>query len=184
MNDNNRLIIGALRADHRRLLGLLRNLSVEIGAYTGLSNASAGSDRVLEILDYIKVYPEQWHHPIEDAVYTMLLQKSIPNKQLLASLQEEHESLELRCELLHQRFALLASGERVPRAWLLKHYSDYRNAQLRHIQLEEQQVFPLFDLHLSEDEWQQIGEQSRFLQGSPSPVGVTQWDYQSFGDAG
>ncbi len=150
------LILERLRDDHRQLVRMLYHLDKAIKGLAGLSQSRAGLDKILDMLDYIQMYPEIWHHPVEDLICEHLLQKPIPDPEVLASCIEEHGILELRTENLHCYLDQLAAGDEAVRPRLLKAGSDYVRRQLMHMEHEQNTLFPLMEAYLDAGDWEQI----------------------------
>ena len=87
-------ILEQLEQDHRRMLRMMYLLSKDIHRLTGLDRGTANMDRILEILDYIQVYPEIWHHPTEDVLFKQLLSKKHVNVEAIHLLLNDHPRLE------------------------------------------------------------------------------------------
>lgn len=152
------LIVEQLQEDHRQLVRVLYHLDREIKALSGLGNARASLEKILDILDYIQVYPEIWHHPVEDLIYEVLLQKEIPEPQQLANCIEEHGTLELLTENLHSYLDQVAAGKEELRLRLIKAGSDYVKRQLTHMEHEQHMLFPLMQRYLDQADWERIRE--------------------------
>ena len=64
-----------LETDHQRMQRMLYDLNHQIESYFGLHDAPADVDAMMRCLDYIQIYPEVWHHPVEDIIFRQLLTK-------------------------------------------------------------------------------------------------------------
>lgn len=150
-------VIEQLQEDHRQLVHVLYNLEREVKACSGLSPESSSLEAILDILDYIQVYPEVWHHPAEDALYEVLLDKDIGAAEVVAHLVEEHGVLELLTENLLEyinQIAVSAEGDAdVVKMRFIKSTNDYISRQLHHMEQEQLYLFPLIEQHLNEDDW-------------------------------
>lgn len=160
------LIVEQLNDDHRQLVRVLYHLDREIKALNGLGCSRASVEKILDILDYIQVYPEIWHHPTEDLIYEVLLQKNIPEPQRLADCIEDHGVLELLTENLHSYLEQFALGNDGVRSRLVKAGSDYVKRQLDHMEHEQQTLFPLMEEFLSDGDWDTIKQQLKSRQPS------------------
>lgn len=163
------LIIEQLNQDHRQLVRVLYHLEQSIKSLSGLGKTSPGVERILDILDYIQVYPEIWHHPTEDIIYELLLQKDIPQPERLANCIEEHGILELLTENLHSYLDQLAAGREQVRLRLIKAGSDYVKRQLQHMEHEQKTLFPLIEQYLDDADWDVIKERLKSRQPVTDP---------------
>lgn len=160
------LIVEQLHQDHRQLVRVLYHLDQEIKSLSGLGRTGTRIEKILDILDYIQMYPEIWHHPTEDVIYELLLQKAIPEPQQLADCIEEHGILELLTENLHSYLDQLAAGKTSVKPRLIKAAGEYVKRQLDHMEHEQHTLFPLMEQHLDHEDWQLIKERlnSRYPQ--------------------
>ncbi len=154
------LILEQLQRDHNQNLRILFNLRREVQAYAGLASSRGRIERILEMLDYLKVYPQLWHHPVEEGLYRALLKKPLSEQQrvLVEKRLLELDTLNLLPEQLHELFSAEAIAEpmnkRVPFQRILKLCLNYCDRQFTHIQLEQEEVFSLFAELLSALDWQ------------------------------
>ena len=152
------LIVEQLQNDHRQLVRVLYHLEREVLALSSLGKDRLSLEKILDILDYIQVYPEIWHHPTEDLICEILLQKSIPAPGQLADCMEEHGVLELLTENLHAYIDQLAAGKLDLRLRFIKAANSYINRQLTHMEQEQKILFPLIENYLDQQDWAVIKE--------------------------
>ena len=69
-----------LQIDHNHMQRLLDCFGHEIDCYDFDSKRSADLNIILSTLDYIKTYPNKWHHPTEDIIFNWLLKKKSQRK--------------------------------------------------------------------------------------------------------
>ena len=168
------LIIEQLHHDHKQLVRILYHLERELKAFNGLLKEAANMETILDILDYIQVYPEIWHHPTEDVIYEMLLQKDIPSPELLADALEEHAILELLTENLQANINAAVTDQDFSPARFIKSTTVFINRQLQHMEREQKNLFPLAEKYLDKSDWdvikqrlksqQQLRQESRLQQ--------------------
>lgn len=150
------LIVEQLHNDHRQLVRVLYHLDREIKALHGLGGAKANLAAILDQLDYIQVYPEIWHHPAEDFITELLMQKNIREADWLSACTEEHQILELLTENLYSYLDQYVAGKTEVRSRLIKAGSDYVKRQLSHMEHEQHCLFPLMERYLDEQDWAEI----------------------------
>ncbi|MEH6558686.1 MAG: hemerythrin domain-containing protein [Oceanicoccus sp.] len=173
-------VIEQLQEDHRQLVHVLYNLEREVKACGGLSSENSSMEAILDILDYIQVYPEIWHHPAEDALYEVLLGKDVGAAALVAHLIEEHGVLELLTENLLEyinQIVVSIDAEAIKMRFI-KSTNDYISRQLHHMEQEQLHLFPLIERHLTEGDWLII--KGRLQQQRQSEDGPTLEYYHSF----
>jgi hemerythrin-like domain-containing protein len=158
------LIVEQLNEDHRQLVRILYHLEREVKAFGGLTKVASNLESILDILDYIQVYPEIWHHPTEDVIYEALLEKDIPDLKQLADTLEEHATLELLTENLQEYINLIAADRGVSVVRFIKSTHDYINRQLQHMEKEQKYLFPLMEQYLDQQDWKKIKQRLKGLQ--------------------
>jgi hemerythrin-like domain-containing protein len=171
------LMVQYLAQDHKQFIEVLYHLEREVKAYGGLTANAPSLDKILDILDYIKVYPQIWHHPIEDIIYETLLSKDIPSPKVVADLMEEHAILDMLTDYLHQIFNAMSQGHEEPVVKLVKKTSELIHRQLKHIKDEQNVFFPLLEQYLTSEDWDAI---QRRLEGQINTAGEVKWqEYKS-----
>ena len=150
-----------LYADHYNFLRLLRFLESEIACYEAGGDRYARLDIILEMFDYIQAYPERWHHPIEDAIFELLLIRQVPNSDQIWGLKSEHKKLEQLTHQASELFASVANDVVVPVGELISTSREFIRRQQEHINMENRIAYPLLDAHLNNDDWLQVGRQVR-----------------------
>lgn len=146
-----------LRNDHKRLIQLLFCLDREVqGCRAGRRPSSTAVARIIDALDYIQGYPENWHHPIEDLAFSRLLKKDRSQAGTIEGLIQEHAILEEQTSDLHDRYEQCLNEGRPPDHRLLKSTYSYLNRQLKHQKRENDLVFPLLAEHLDAGDWMDI----------------------------
>lgn len=122
---------------------------------------------IMETLDYIAVYPEQWHHPIEDLIFSYLLDNPEVTVEPLNRALGDHRQLLADTRRITELFYAITNDCAVERDQLYSAAKEYIDAQRRHIERENAEVFPLLEKHLSPADWEQIHAQ---LLERPAPA--------------
>lgn len=144
-----------LYADHHNLLRLLHCLEAEIAGY----EAGQPCDHlsvILDIFDYVQFYPEQYHHPLEDELFTLLLRKKIGIEDQVLALKAEHKELEGLTRKASQLFNSVASDNVVPVNELVSVSREFLNRQIDHIVRENRLVYPLLSDIVGDAEWDRV----------------------------
>ncbi len=145
-----------LYADHFNMLRLLRCLEVEVAHCEEDHCWSERLSIILDIFDYVQTYPQAWHHPLEDAVFALLLIKQVPNSEQVWAVKAEHKKLEALTRQASQLFTSVANDSVVPVDELVGASREFVNRQLDHIDRENRLIYPLFDEYISFEEWEMI----------------------------
>jgi hemerythrin-like domain-containing protein len=148
-----------LRRDHlnmRRVLGVLEQQSRE------LRNAQPIDFELLrEIADYCVGYPDLFHHPSEDRVYSRLLVRGAPGLARLSKIQSEHQELAAMSQALARTVMALTLDEQLTRDSVVAAMDSYAQMLRRHMECEESSLFPLADLVLTEADWAELQAATR-----------------------
>ena len=110
---------------------------------------------MLSIVVYIQEYPEQAHHPLEDAIFSILLKRASNKDKLVRELVTDHTELEIVTRELRRSIELLKNGAG-SRGKLKHQLSEFLSRQRRHLYIEEIEVYPLVKRVLTEQDWKNI----------------------------
>lgn len=117
-------------------------------------------DLMLNIVVYLQEYSEQAHHPLEDIIFSMLLKRDQGSGKKLRELISDHTGMEVMTRHLRATLESMQNrkhgqgnnlGEAVPA--LLER-------QRRHMQFEEEHIFPLIHSVMSNSDWDSIRSMS------------------------
>ena len=106
------------------------------------------------IVVYIQEYPEQTHHPLEDMIFSILIEREEKVK-LLQNLMTDHTELELVTRKLRGSLESYIKGSFSKE--MLKHQlSTFLIKQRQHLYTEEIEIFPLAQRILTKADWEKI----------------------------
>ena len=106
------------------------------------------------ILEYIQEYPEQIHHPLEDKIFSILLER-VDEVELIQELIAEHTELETETRKIRESLKLLETGAVSPED-IMKLLSAFLIRQRQHMYIEEEKVHPLIESALTEEDWEHV----------------------------
>lgn len=141
--------------DHRNLLRLLRFLREEIGHYDD-PEIDTDLHQVLDALDYISSYPETCHHPMEEAAFDRMEQRGIGEHEVIQRIRAQHKELERATAELKRLLELVFNDHPVPIKRIKEALHDYLDGQFRHIEAEEQEIFPVMARELNDEDWRYV----------------------------
>lgn len=154
-------LIDTLREEHRSICAVLEGLRCL--AQHSLTGQATVDPRVFRgLLHYLETYAGRLHHPKEDQyLFTAMRQFGPRAEAVIVGLEREHAGGEralrdldhclARCEIANQkRFAPFANA-----------VEDYARDYLRHIQKEEEEIFPLAIELLTPADWEAIDNACR-----------------------
>lgn len=149
------MMIERIRREHGymvRLLALLRH------KLNRLKNEGTVNYAILrELVDYLATHSEQVHHPKEDVLYNYYLRHYGKN-QHIENLEEEHISLSEKTHAFLDLVEMVLQDAVVPQEFFIEQLEQFLDAQKRHLEMEEKQIFPLILDQFSVKDWQAVEE--------------------------
>ena len=173
----------------------------------GGSVTGAPKLRAIEIIDelephrrgpfYVDEFPERLHHPKETELLFPRVLKAVPELGVaVARLDRDHEYTEKAVrDIQHLLLGWELLGES-RRETFTDAFDRYVNLYLAHMQLEEKEVLPAAEKHLTEEDWQAVDAAfekncdpltgkfkpepmydrlfTRIVQNAPAPIGLGQ----------
>jgi hemerythrin-like domain-containing protein len=106
------------------------------------------------IIVYIQEYPEKIHHPLEDMIFSILIER-VDDVEFVQELISEHTQLEDVTRKLRESIELLMN-DMVSKEELKQQLSDFITGQRRHIFYEEADVYPLVQSVLTKEDWKKL----------------------------
>jgi|GEM_PF-866668 hemerythrin-like domain-containing protein len=145
-------ILDRLQSDHQELSRFLYSFRLYMQQ---LIDPSSSSDiaLILNMLDFINVYPENFHHPVEDVIFAHLMTKSNIDLTDVTFIMNQHQQLEAETREIREDFQTLSFSSRGSLDRFFDDVMVYIDEQNAHLFLEESSVFPLIEDVFSEDDW-------------------------------
>ncbi|WP_299579811.1 hemerythrin domain-containing protein [uncultured Microbulbifer sp.] len=114
---------------------------------------------ILDALDYFSVYPDRYHHPVEDLILARLLTKPVHDRNAIYEAQMQHEQIAATTKHMCALFYAVANNAMVERRVLQGASRAYLQLQRSHIDLENSIIFPQIEQYLQMEDWKQIRRQ-------------------------
>lgn len=147
-------IIVQLREEHETMSRILDLMERELALFDG--GEVADYHLLQEIMDYCLDYPEACHHPKEDAVYAIMMERQ-PNLHAgIADLGAAHEKLSAQTRHVHETVERLMRDETVSRDLVTHVIGGFIESYRLHIRLEEDNLFPEALRLLDGDDWSRV----------------------------
>jgi len=148
-------ILSQLHQDHKNLARVLHIME------TGLTSLEKGTGEDLELMlnatDYIQHYPDLIHHPRENFVFDVLMQRTDEAADEVSRLKQEHETLPHETVRFREMLDSAISGQGiVSREDLVNKIKAFLKLEWDHMNLEERHLFPLIDRTLTDEDWEGI----------------------------
>jgi hemerythrin-like domain-containing protein len=144
-----------LQTDHHRLRAILETLS-EACTELKPDDFDALGDHLFCLVDYLHEYPNQVHHPTEDLVFNDLLELDLTKEQLekVAHNKSQHTVLNAATAELVALVDSPTGDIDIDIELFQKKATEYVALQLKHMDFEEREIFPLALSQLSSDSWE------------------------------
>ena len=166
-------ILNRLLVEHDHILRTLNLLEMQ---FLDLCRGKTPDFSLMRsIIVYIQEYPEQVHHPLEDMIFSILLER-VDETKFIEELITEHTQLEVITRKLRESLEALNSSI-VSREDIKQQLSSFLVGQRQHIYIEEVEVYPLVHSVLTKKDWKQLNSMTPLLD-DPSFGRRTQSDYE------
>ncbi len=147
-------LLKELHQDHLNLAKVLRLLEgnladVRVGEHIDLNALG-------EIVDYVEIYPDRFHHPRENVIFSAYMERRGSRYDLFERLMAEHTRLASKTLDIREHIQEWSHDSPVPRERIVTIIADYLRLQWNHLNLEEESAFRVLDLELTADDWERI----------------------------
>ena len=183
-----------IRDEHSSLAAMLQSMRMLVDRGP-VSDRKNFFDVLRAMLFYIDEFPERLHHPKETELLFPRVAKAAPEVGVaIARLDRDHEYTEHAVrEIQHLLLGWELLGD-ARRQKFVDAFDKYVNLYLAHMQLEEQEILPAAEKHLSEADWQALDAEfekncdpltgkykpdpvyeqlfSRIVREAPAPIGL------------
>jgi hemerythrin-like domain-containing protein len=152
------MVIEILRQEHRNIEKLLFVLERELDVFA--RGARPDYEVVHAVIAYFRVYPDEYHHPLEDLVFEKLKSRDPAAAAQIGDLAADHQrGAERLCRVAQAVDSVLADRE------LLRHsvydiIRDFIEQERRHMAMEERTFFPAAIRTLQSRDWAEIASRS------------------------
>lgn len=150
-------VMTQLREEHRNIAKVLRALEHQLSAFDAV--AQPDYDVLAAIADYFVGFPDRCHHPKEDLIYRRMRERDASLAQTVTDLGAEHRKISAQAREFQQAVSNVIQGAETSRSTFDELVGQFLRDQRRHMQLEEEQVFPLALQILTPDDWVEIDAQ-------------------------
>lgn len=120
-----------------------------------------------DVMCYVTGYLDTHHHPTEDVVFERLKEIAPDTADEVNSILAEHKELIARGRRFLEAIRAVAHEAFVLREDLLHRGHDYLSMLERHMNTEEDQLFPRARKELTDEDWERLGER---IERRPDPL--------------
>ncbi|MFI2811450.1 MULTISPECIES: hemerythrin domain-containing protein [Microbulbifer] len=145
--------------DHRNMQQLLDAFDQLLADFARQERDPGTLGLILDALDYISVYPDRWHHPVEDLAMERLRAKPGASLAPVETTLSEHRAITAATRHMSTLFYAIANDAAVERNQLFRSVREYLQLQRQHMERENREIFPQFEQLLTREDWQAIEQQ-------------------------
>jgi hemerythrin-like domain-containing protein len=146
-------LMKALRAEHRHMRTVMQLFSEQLLAIEG--GELVDTHVVYEIMHYMVTWPDRFHHPREDLIYSRVAEVDPHSADDVDTLQRDHDQTAKRGRAVLRDIERWRLGE-VDGTVVIKSGRDYIDNIYQHMTIEEKRVFPHIEATLSLQDWREL----------------------------
>ncbi|MFT4519802.1 MAG: hemerythrin-like domain-containing protein [Halioglobus sp.] len=155
-----------LRAEHRHMADVLKLFCNQLDALE--KGELVDSHVVYEIMDYVTTWPDRFHHPREDLIYSRVAEKNAAAADEVDTLQRDHDHTAKSGRAMLRDIVQWRNGK-LEETLVIKNGRKYIDHIHEHMRLEEQLVFPHIEAELTVADWRELTEEDS-MQAVSSPI--------------
>lgn len=160
--------MAALRAEHRHMGTVMKLFVEQLDAIDG--GELVDTHVVYEIMDYMVTWPDRFHHPREDVIYSRVAELDPGASDDVDTLQRDHDSTAEIGRSLLRDIERWRRGE-VSGALVVNNGRSYIEHIYEHMNIEEKLVFPHIEQTLTLQDWRELAADDELRGVSDSVFG-------------
>lgn len=153
-------MIKTLRAEHRHMANILNLLNDQLDQLE--AGKLVDSHVLYEIMEYVTSWPDRYHHPREDIIYSRVAELDTAAADEVDTLQRDHDVSAKNGKKLLDAIVAWQQGE-VSDKKLIKQARDYVKHTFEHMTIEEEMVFPHIESVLTTSDWRELAEEDSLV---------------------
>ncbi|MCZ6526966.1 MAG: hemerythrin domain-containing protein [Gammaproteobacteria bacterium] len=146
--------IEELHKDHKNIAKLLNLLKIQTEHLQAGDHVD--SLQMTNIMNYFINYPDIYHHPNEEFIFDYLKQRDINTADLIDEINSDHQTMASAAIEIQDEVRLIMCDAVFSRENLADKLNHYISAYFSHIDIEENELFPLVEKILDDEDWQFI----------------------------
>ncbi len=150
-------VLRQLREEHRNIARILNALEHQLAIFD--RGEQPDYDVLAAVAEYFAGFPERCHHPKEDLIFRKLKKKDPAAAEAIGDLEVEHEELAGLAGHFQEAVQNVLEQVEVPRKAFDAVLRHFIRDQRRHMQMEEEIIFPLALRVLGPRDWAEIEAQ-------------------------
>jgi len=147
-------VINILRQEHRNIERLLLVLERELAIFA--RGGRPDYEVIHAVIAYFQVYPDAYHHPLEDMVFEKLKARDFAVAAKIGDLAADHRRGAERLRRVAQAVESVLAGRELLRQTVNNIICDFIEHERHHIAMEERDFFPAAVNALQPRDWAEI----------------------------
>jgi hemerythrin-like domain-containing protein len=148
------MIIERLSREHRNIETLLAVLERELEIFD--RGDRPDYEVIRAVISYFELYPEMYHHPLEELVFAKLKRRDPAAAAKIGNLTLEHQKGTERLRRVAQAVDYVLADREILRQNVDKVVRDFIESERRHIMMEDRDFFPAALKALEPQDWTEI----------------------------
>ena len=148
------MVIEILRQEHRNIEKLLLVLERELSVFA--RGGRPDYEVVHAVIAYFQVYPDVYHHPLEDMVFEKLKVQDSAAAANIGDLAADHRRVAERLRRVSQAVESVLADQELLRQTVNDIIRDFIEHERRHMAMEERDFFPAAVKALQPRDWAEI----------------------------
>lgn len=148
--------VATWHAEHRNFARLLELFEREVAVFH--AGERPDYELLLDIVAYLRHYPDLAHHPREDVAFERLVRRDPSLATTVARLQQEHRVIAAIGDRLHEMLSEVLDGTFAERTQVEAACATFLVYYRHHIETEERAIMPQAARLLDADDWNAVAE--------------------------
>ncbi|KAA1189798.1 cation-binding protein [Pseudohalioglobus sediminis] len=148
-------MLKTLRAEHRHIATVMQLFSDQLQAIDNGENVDPHI--VFEVMEYMSTWPDRFHHPREDLIYSRVAELDPKAADEVDTLQRDHDHTARRGKQLLNDIESWREGD-VSASVVVRRGREYIGHTYEHMNIEEKVVFPHIESILTLEDWRELAE--------------------------
>jgi hemerythrin-like domain-containing protein len=152
------MVIEILRQEHRNIETLLLVLERELNVFA--RGERPDYEVIHAVIAYFQVYPDAYHHPLEDLVFEKLKLRDTAAAAQIGDLAADHRTGAQRLHRVAKAVERVLADRELLRQTINDIIRDFIDHERRHMAMEERDFFPAAVKALQPEDWAEIAWRS------------------------
>jgi hemerythrin-like domain-containing protein len=153
-------MLNIIHQDHKNIMQLLQVIENDIALLK--SDHEIDYQLIKSITAYLKQYADKYHHPMENLIYAHYLKYRVVDITVSNRLEADHKALKILTTELDDMLNMVLLDAIIPKATIIEVLEQFVDKQTKHLTYEEEEILPLIQRSLTEDDWAHLNLQWKY----------------------